>query len=251
MTAYTVDRESDTPLYIQIRDNITKAIDSGSLLPGDKLPSVSSLAKEIGVTQATIRRALQDLGKAGHTDCHVGRGTFITDANAPSNNDTTGDTPQTESNRDRQQKAHLAVSNPREFAARRLRSGVSKALYDIMPLAHKPGIIQLTKGIPDPNLLPDNFIEEITQDALKDGSKKYIQEAGTEAGSFSCLWHFFISFYSSQSCYQQSQAGKELVRGDRSVNCRCPFWFYRLGSVPVAGPDTAPILSIPWSSDVL
>jgi DNA-binding transcriptional MocR family regulator len=179
MTSYAVDRESDTPLYIQIRDNITEAIDSGSLFPGDKLPSVASLAKEIGVTQATIRRALQDLGKAGHTDCHVGRGTFITDANAPAKKDTVGDTPQKENSGDRQQKTHLAVSNPREFAARRLRSGVSKALYDIMLLAHKPGIIQLTKGIPDPNLLPDNFIEEVTQDALAGGSKQYIE--ATEA----------------------------------------------------------------------
>lgn len=179
MITYKVDRESDTPLYIQIRDNITEAINSGGLLPGDKLPSVSSLAKEIGVTQATIRRALQDLGKAGHTDCHVGRGTFIIDANAPANKDATGDTPQTENDRGKQQKTQLAVSNPREFAARRLRSGVSKALYDIMPLAHKPGIIQLTKGIPDPGLLPDKFIEDVTQDALTGGSKKYIQ--ATEA----------------------------------------------------------------------
>ena len=76
---YSIDRDLDTPLYIQIRDAIVKAIEDGSLKVGDKLPSVCALAKEIGVTQATIRRALQDLVDAGHTECHVGRGTFIRD----------------------------------------------------------------------------------------------------------------------------------------------------------------------------
>ncbi len=175
MSTYAVDRESDTPLYIQIRDSIIEAIDKKSLAPGDKLTSVCGLAKEIGVTQATIRRALQDLGNAGHTECHVGRGTFITDANSPVNQETTVERLQEKNSTGRPQKRQPVISTPREFAARRLRSGVSKALYDIMPLAHKPGIIQLTKGIPDPDLLPDNFIEEVTQDALRDGSKKYIQ----------------------------------------------------------------------------
>ena len=82
MVTYSIDKESDTPLYIQIRDVILEAIRLGELHPGDRLPSVSSLAKEIGVTQATVRRALQDLSDAGQACCHVGRGTFIQEAKA-------------------------------------------------------------------------------------------------------------------------------------------------------------------------
>lgn len=175
MGQYSVDRDSDTPLYIQIRDSIVEAIDSQELFPGDRLPPVSLLAKEIGVTQATIRRALQDLGKAGHTECHVGRGTFITDAKAPDKKISMERATTNESSPVRKNHSAQAASNPREFAARRLRSGVSKALYDIMPLAQKPGIIQFTMGVPDPDLLPDHFIEEITEDVLKEGSSKYIQ----------------------------------------------------------------------------
>ena len=70
---YAIDRESDVPLYIQIRDAIEAAIAAGRLKPGDRLPAVSSLAKDIGVTQATVRRALQDLVEAGLADAHVGR----------------------------------------------------------------------------------------------------------------------------------------------------------------------------------
>jgi DNA-binding transcriptional MocR family regulator len=172
---YTIDREADTPLYMQIRDKIIGAIDSAKLTPGDKLPPVSALAKEIGVTQATVRRALQDLGKAGYTECHVGRGTFVRDASVESLDQQT-DAPEQESmvQADRDA-AYPGSQNPLHFATQRLRSGVKKALFDIMPLAHKPGIIKLTRGIPDSDLLPAHFLEEITKETLSGGSKKFIQ----------------------------------------------------------------------------
>ena len=172
MGTYVIDRESDTPLYIQIRESIQAAIASGQLRPGDKLPAVAALAKEIGVTQATIRRALRDLGEAGHTTCHVGRGTFILDAEAPDGKSRDPVDPgpdELDLGRRRQGGMPRRIeTNPLEFAARRLRSGVSKALFDIMPLAHKEGIIQLTKGVPDPSELPERFLEEVTQETLAD-----------------------------------------------------------------------------------
>ncbi len=175
MSLYTIDRDSDTPLYIQIRDNIIEAVQSQELSFGDKLPAVSLLAKEIGVTQATVRRALQDLGSAGYTECHVGRGTFICD---PESTEPAADEQQLNSTPSavmvplREEKSGR---KPVEYATRRLRSGIRKALFDIMPLAHKPGTIQLTRGIPDGELLPPNFIEEINEETLAGGSKQYIQ----------------------------------------------------------------------------
>ncbi|THB72470.1 MAG: PLP-dependent aminotransferase family protein [Desulfobulbaceae bacterium] len=174
MSLYSIDRDSDIPLYIQIRENIIEAIRTGELQPGDKLPSVTKLSQEIGVTQATIRRALQDLGESGKTECYVGRGTFIKDA------DTVAQIDVTEISVDgaAQSIGNVAKNHPpapREFAARRLRTGVSKALYDIMPLAHKPGIIQLTKGVPDPGHIPDGFLEKLSSETLQDGSRHLLQ----------------------------------------------------------------------------
>lgn len=171
---YEIDRELDVPLYIQIRDSIVAAMDAGRLKPGDRLPSVCTLAKEIGVTQATIRRALQDLVDAGHTECHVGRGTFIRDANAGSErvlcsygggSEDTGDDAERNSTR----------GDMREYAARRLRTSVSKALYDIIPLAHKPGIIAMTKGTPDEKAIPGGFLEELCRLTLERGAEHYVQ----------------------------------------------------------------------------
>lgn len=172
---YAIDREADTPLYMQIRDRIIGAIDSAALTPGDKLPPVSALAKEIGVTQATVRRALQDLVKEGYAECHVGRGTFVRDASARNLTEQTASLEQEPISQPNRNAAYPASQNPLHFATQRLRSGVKKALIDIMPLAHKPGIIQLTRGIPDGDLLPAHFLEEITQETLANGSKKFIQ----------------------------------------------------------------------------
>ncbi len=175
MVNYAIDKESDTPLYIQIRDVIQEAIRLGELQAGDRLPSVSSLAKEIGVTQATIRRALQDLSDAGQACCHVGRGTFI--QNPESLETSHGEL------RDSRSTSSLAMNgntfaasnNPLEYAARRLRMGVGKALRDIMSLADKPGIVHLTKGVPDPSFLPEKFLEEITRETLADKTANLLE----------------------------------------------------------------------------
>jgi len=163
----TVDKNRDIPLYVQIRDAIQELIKSGQLQPGDKLPPVTTLARDIGVTQATIRRALQDLTDAGQAKCHVGRGTFIQEI--------------PESEEGASITADKTVSLPLrpqasnhcyEFAARKLRMGMSKALDDIMSLAVKPGLIHFTRGIPDPSLLPANLLPQLNETTLtRDGNE--------------------------------------------------------------------------------
>ncbi len=176
---YTIDRDLDQPLYIQIRNSVEQAILRGELKKGDRLPPVTVLAKEIGVTQATIRRALKDLGAAGYTTCHVGRGTFVRD---PEDTEKTGEDGQ---NVRDQGKEGLSGSSghgfrPKERAARMLRTGISKALYDIMPLAHREGIIALTRGVPDINQLPADFMEDVCTSILAGGGMQYA--AATDPG---------------------------------------------------------------------
>ena len=45
----TVDKLSDAPLYLQLRDAVIAGIASGELRPGDALPSVRSLAEDLGI----------------------------------------------------------------------------------------------------------------------------------------------------------------------------------------------------------
>jgi DNA-binding transcriptional MocR family regulator len=175
MPLYTIDKESDIPLYMQIRNKIEEAIVQGKLRPGDKLPSVTRLASDIGVTQATVRRALQDLGAEGFTCCHVGRGTFIQDGAVTPEEDHR-ETPDASRLTDMSKRnTRPSNENSREFAARRMRMGIGKALNDIMSLAEKPGTIHLTRGVPDPRLLPESFLEETTMETLQKGGIELLE----------------------------------------------------------------------------
>jgi GntR family transcriptional regulator of arabinose operon len=65
------------PLYIQIKQTILENIDSKQWKLGSRIPSERDLAKEFGVSQMTVNRALQDLARAGILKREVGRGTFV------------------------------------------------------------------------------------------------------------------------------------------------------------------------------
>ena len=48
-----LDMSSDTPIYVQLRNQIVKGIGKGEIQPGEKLPTVSQLAADAGVNTMT------------------------------------------------------------------------------------------------------------------------------------------------------------------------------------------------------
>ena len=48
-----------------------------SMAPGDKLPNEVELARQLGVSRATLREAIRDLTVQGVLEVHRGRGTFV------------------------------------------------------------------------------------------------------------------------------------------------------------------------------
>ena len=49
----------------------------GRVGPGDKLPNELELSRELGVSRATLREAIQALTMQGVLEVHRGRGTFV------------------------------------------------------------------------------------------------------------------------------------------------------------------------------
>ena len=62
----TFDFSSDTPLYIQLRNQIVVGIANGRLTPGEKLPTVRVLAEESGINTMTVSKAYQLLKQEGY-----------------------------------------------------------------------------------------------------------------------------------------------------------------------------------------
>lgn len=62
----TFDFSGDVPLYLQIRNQIVLGIGSGSLQPGEKLPTIRALAEESGVNTMTVSKAYNLLKQEGY-----------------------------------------------------------------------------------------------------------------------------------------------------------------------------------------
>jgi GntR family transcriptional regulator len=68
---------AEVPLYERVRQAIASSIDDGTYTPGDKLPSEARLADELSVNRLTIRRALEELARAGVVESRQGSGTYV------------------------------------------------------------------------------------------------------------------------------------------------------------------------------
>ena len=70
------------PRYEQIANALTQAIRSGQLKPGDRLPTLRSLASDLGVSLTTVTAAFKSLAEDGWTRGEIGRGTFVAERGA-------------------------------------------------------------------------------------------------------------------------------------------------------------------------
>jgi len=62
----SLDFSCDLPIYMQIRNQIVIGISDGSLTPGERLPTIRSLAIEIGINTMTVNKAYQLLKQEGY-----------------------------------------------------------------------------------------------------------------------------------------------------------------------------------------
>lgn len=69
------------PLYRQVRDRLMRRIADGFWHPGQMLPSESQIAGEFGVSQGTVRKALDEMAAAHILMRRQGRGTFVSEHN--------------------------------------------------------------------------------------------------------------------------------------------------------------------------
>lgn len=65
------------PLYAQVREQLVARISSGTWRPGQLIPNEFELAREMGVSQGTARKALDSLAADGLLVRRQGRGTFV------------------------------------------------------------------------------------------------------------------------------------------------------------------------------
>lgn len=73
----TLTRPGHGPLYLQVTERLTQRIADGRWPPGTALPSETRLAEEYGVSQGTLRKALDALAAQNLVVRQQGKGTFV------------------------------------------------------------------------------------------------------------------------------------------------------------------------------
>jgi DNA-binding GntR family transcriptional regulator len=79
----TVSANDPRPPYVQIADDLRRAIRSGELPAGARIDSGRDLAKRYGVALMTVHNALNALKDDGLVVSWQGRGVFVADALPP------------------------------------------------------------------------------------------------------------------------------------------------------------------------
>jgi GntR family transcriptional regulator len=65
------------PLYLQIMDEVRRALVVGTLRPEDPVPSVRELASQLVINPRTVSQAYQELEREGVLYVRRGHGTFV------------------------------------------------------------------------------------------------------------------------------------------------------------------------------
>jgi len=73
----SVDPSSPVPPYEQVRAAIAAAVNDGSLLPGERLPTVRELAGNLALAPNTVARAYRELENVAVVETRGRRGTFV------------------------------------------------------------------------------------------------------------------------------------------------------------------------------
>lgn len=72
-----LDLQSETPIYTQLVNGIVEGIARGQLQPGEALPSVRSLASDLGINLHTVNKSYQLLKQEGFVQINRKQGVVI------------------------------------------------------------------------------------------------------------------------------------------------------------------------------
>lgn len=70
-------KESNTPLYLQIYEQIVQRIQGGILTDGDPLPSLRIMAGDLNISVLTVRKAYKWLETKGYVRIQTGKGILL------------------------------------------------------------------------------------------------------------------------------------------------------------------------------
>jgi 2-aminoadipate transaminase len=160
----SLNRESDVPLYLQIRDQIRDLVLSGDLPLGARLPPERELAAALGVNRTTVSNAYHELAADGLVEGQVGRGTIV--CSWPGSGTSAPES---------------ALSRPLRwneyFVEERARDPLVR---ELIALCAQEDVISLAGAVPAPDLYPIERFARATDTVLRRHGRTLLQYGPTE-----------------------------------------------------------------------
>jgi len=80
---FQINFKSGKPAYLQLVDQVKVAAASGTMRPGEALPSIRPLAEELHLNRNTIAKAYSELESQGVIETLPGKGSFLKENHSP------------------------------------------------------------------------------------------------------------------------------------------------------------------------
>ena len=138
------------PVHRQLVGYLRRAVESGRMPPGARLPPIRDLAEQLGVHRETIAGAYRELAALGLAESGIGRGTFVR-ATARRSGEQTGE-----------------PSEPPQFASMLSRGAAATAALPLVDYTAPPDAVRLERLVPDPALYPVDDYRRVIERVLRD-----------------------------------------------------------------------------------
>ena len=84
MDDFSIDERSGVPIWVQLRNRLVYLIQTGRYQPGDQLPTVHEMAVNLNINYNTVNKVYRSMETTGLIMSKRGRGTFVAEAVAAS-----------------------------------------------------------------------------------------------------------------------------------------------------------------------
>lgn len=164
-----ISKDSETPVYIQIFEQIRRQILSGELVSGFRLPPERKLAQSLGVNRTTVLNAYRELKAEGLVGSQVGNGTIVLS---------------------KQEELDVKDMTSHEPAWNQIFSQYSSnfnsyIVQDLLSLANRKDVISFATGIASPETGPIEVLRGIEHEIIE--AKNYRALLHTPTEGFSSL----------------------------------------------------------------
>lgn len=78
-----ISQEDGTPIYQQVMHQVRLLVSTGRLEPGEQLPAVRRLARQLLINPNTVARAYRELESGGVVKSRPGVGVFVAEGSSP------------------------------------------------------------------------------------------------------------------------------------------------------------------------